>query len=192
MANQNLMADGMLDSMIESKVKLRSKLGMMESSPQDTSLSLDGPRHRDSRMNNTNIIGMGVGEKESGGAMSGEMAIRVYVRQKADMSDIDDRFRVPPEIDGFKTDVIIQNDMIAHAVHSRREEFPIPCGSSIGSNRTTGTLGALVQMQTGHLAMLSNNHVLATLMTIYFNQDQAMGVDNSTTTKLVHCLTLCP
>jgi hypothetical protein len=157
----------MSPEMVEAKIQLQEQLRVLRfrNHSEDMSQSLSSPKpKRQKRLGSDNVIGMGLGEKKTRGSMTGETVIRVYVREKTAFDNIDENARVPDTTHGgFKTDVIEALDMVAQS-HTGFEDFPIPCGSSIGSSRgPTGTIGALVEMDDADrsLAMLSNNHVLA-------------------------------
>jgi hypothetical protein len=52
------------------------------------------------------VHAVGVGGKETGGEPTGELAICVFVVDKRPLSDIPPEERIPPEIEGVKTDVV--------------------------------------------------------------------------------------
>lgn len=52
------------------------------------------------------VHGVGVGAKIVGGERTSETSIRVYVTQKRPLEEIPPQERVPPEIEGVKTDVV--------------------------------------------------------------------------------------
>jgi hypothetical protein len=108
----------------------------------------------------SNIVGFGVGEKIVGGRFTGELAVKVYVREKCTPSQVGDAALVPEEIEGYPTDVEEVGDVSALTYTGRYR--PAPGGSSIGHPRiTAGTLGCLMVRSNNHLCILSNNHVLA-------------------------------
>ncbi len=103
----------------------------------------------------SNVLGVGFGAKVTGGTVSTDTALRVYVRSKLARRDLGDDL-VPDEIGGLPTDVLPVGDVIAFA-------RPVRCGVSIGhKDVTAGTLGCLVRRGDDEAAhILSNNHVLA-------------------------------
>jgi hypothetical protein len=116
-----------------------------------------------------NIIGVGIGARESGGAINpAERALRVYVRVKVPRRDLSDAETLPKEFDGMPVDVIEAGDVIQHdAVPSGHRQLrlrPIPAGVSIGRRGdplpSAGTLGAFAS-RGKKVFILSNNHVLA-------------------------------
>ncbi|MBI4748265.1 MAG: hypothetical protein HY774_07225 [Acidobacteria bacterium] len=106
----------------------------------------------------SNISGFGYGAKETLGAGTEELAVRVYVRSKLPNSLLSAGDKVPSQINGMPTDVIAVGDVVATA-------RPVKCGVSVGHFQiTAGTLGCLVKktgLSTGDHYILSNNHVLA-------------------------------
>jgi hypothetical protein len=108
-----------------------------------------------------NIQGIGIGLKEAAGTYTGEIAVKVFVREKVPESRLQANAAVPSEVNGIATDVEEVGDLIAQSYASR---FPraVPCGVSCGHPTiTAGTIGALVVLNNNRLAILSNNHVLA-------------------------------
>ena len=102
-----------------------------------------------------NVLGVGFGAKVTGGTISADEAVRVYVRSKLGRRDLSSEL-VPDEVGGLPTDVLAVGDVVTFA-------RPVRCGVSIGHRDVTaGTLGCLVRRgteETPHI--LSNNHVLA-------------------------------
>lgn len=105
-----------------------------------------------------NVLGIGFGAKITQGAtVSGQLAVRVYVRAKKLISDLAAAELVPSMINGMPTDVLAVGDITAYA-------RPTACGVSVGHHLVpAGTLGCLVERQNepGQPCILSNNHVLA-------------------------------
>src|SRR5262245_23240360 len=85
-----------------------------------------------------NVVGVGIGEKITGGRRTGETAYIVLVRKKQDVARAD---AIPDTIHGVKTDVIEVGEIVAHANLTRVR--PVPGGVSIGNAAgvTVGTLG---------------------------------------------------
>jgi hypothetical protein len=127
-----------------------------------------------------NVVGVGVGYKESEGQATGELAVTVNVVRKVPVAQLAAAQKVPGEIDGVKTDVVETGRFWAgqaappnppldkmtppaEQVLSPRDRWRplIPPGVSIGHMAiTAGTLGCLVR-RGSDLFILSNNHVLA-------------------------------
>jgi hypothetical protein len=109
-----------------------------------------------------NILGFGVGLRYASNALTGQLAVKVFVRDKLPMDQIAPATRVPPKVAGFDTDVEAIGEVILHSF-AKRYPRPVPCGVSISNIdlRGSGTLGCLVLLRDGRLCILSNNHVLA-------------------------------
>ena len=112
-----------------------------------------------------NVRGVGVGYKTVGGRVTDELAIVVLVTRKIrPLEDIHPKDRVPPEIEGARTDVVevgLVRVPPPGEVGRRGRMRPAPGGCSIGHVRATaGTLGCLVRREKERF-ILSNNHVLA-------------------------------
>ena len=109
-----------------------------------------------SRLESSDILGVGYGVKVTAGTVTKELAVRVYVRAKAPLSVLSEPERVPKTINGVPTDVIAVGDLAA--------QFPRPveCGVSCGhsSINSAGTLGCLVTSNGTNRFILSNWHVL--------------------------------
>lgn len=109
-----------------------------------------------------NVVGVGIGIKETRGVKTGEMSMVVLVRQKIPMDGLQPEVAVPAVVGGVPTDVIEVGDL--RALQARTDRWrPAPGGVSIGHYRiTAGTLGCVVRdRSTGARLILSNNHVLA-------------------------------
>ena len=107
------------------------------------------------------ILGVGVGFKRVGGALTAEPAVQVLVEAKLPMDAVDQSLAVPSLVGGVETDVEEVGAIFPHSFSSRYKR-PVPCGVSVGHvNITAGTIGCLVIRNNNHLCILSNNHVLA-------------------------------
>ncbi len=105
----------------------------------------------------SNVVGLGFGAKVAvGAAVTGETAVRVYVRAKVPAASLTRSEAVPSEVNGTPTDVVQVGDVVAFARLTK-------CGVSVGHHAiTTGTLGCLVKRHgSDDHFILSNNHVLA-------------------------------
>ena len=106
-----------------------------------------------------NVVGVGIGEKDRNGEPTGDLAVKVYVVDKAPADAIQPQSLVPEDIAGHPTDV--EEVGIVTASQLRTKFRPAPGGCSIGHTRiTAGTLGAFVEAD-GEVLILSNNHVIA-------------------------------
>jgi hypothetical protein len=113
-------------------------------------------------LHRANVVGVGVGFKNAGGATTGELAVVVSVAQKQPLSALSAADRVPREVDGINTDVVETGEIVAFALPDTTERLrPARPGASLGHYAiTAGTFGCLVR-RGNEIYMLSNNHVLA-------------------------------
>jgi hypothetical protein len=111
-----------------------------------------------------NIVGIGIGSKFVGNSIESQEAIKIYVRIKIPKNDLSPHELIPPEFEGFPTDVIEIGDVTAFPTltgNRQKKNRPTSCGVSVGHPLiTAGTLGCLVE-KNGETYILSNNHVLA-------------------------------
>ncbi len=107
-----------------------------------------------------NVIAAGIGYKYTGGQRTDILSVVCSVEKKVSISDLEQRDRIPPGIDGLPTDVVETGPI--RALESTTGRFrPAPGGVSIGHRDiTAGTLGCIVRRD-GQRYILSNNHVLA-------------------------------
>jgi hypothetical protein len=114
-----------------------------------------------------NVVGVGVGYKESGGQVTEELAVTINVARKVPLAQLAESDKVPRDLDGVRTDVVetgrfLAGEATAQAQSTKDRWRPtIPPGVSIGHIEVTaGTFGCLVRRGT-EIFILSNNHVLA-------------------------------
>jgi len=117
------------------------------------------------------VIGVGQGFKETGGATTSQKAILVLVKRKIPLEQLQKHQLVPKTLNGMVTDVIEVGDMKAYSVENPEVSIqsytgrmrPAAPGVSIGHYLiTAGTFGAVVyDRKDGQPLILSNNHVLA-------------------------------
>jgi hypothetical protein len=108
-----------------------------------------------------NFLGVGVGLKQTAGTYTGDVVVKVFVREKAPLSRVTSTATIPAQVNGYPTDVEEIGEILAQT-YNRRYARPVPCGVSCGHVRiTAGTIGCLVVLNNNRLCMLSNNHVLA-------------------------------
>jgi hypothetical protein len=115
-----------------------------------------------------NIEAIYIGKKRTNNRPTGKLCVKVHVRMKTgDLTPVAPDAQIPPTIKvgntEVPTDVESVGDIIAYSGYQSYEK-PAIGGDSIGlllSNGVTGTFGALVVLDDGNLAILSNNHVLA-------------------------------
>jgi hypothetical protein len=119
-----------------------------------------------SPLHSKNVTAVGIGRKVTAGVTTGELAVRIYVRDKLPKRHLGRR-AFPARLDGIATDVIVSGpfrafgENIAAARASHRPVSPgISIGFAHGDRIIAGTLGAIVE-RGGAKFYLSNNHVLA-------------------------------
>lgn len=118
--------------------------------------------HQSALLTKPNVVGVGVGFKETRGAMTDEYSVKVLVSQKLPRAGLSASAVVPQEIEGVRTDVMQVG--VIRALQARTDRWrPAPGGVSIGHYQiTAGTLGSVVRdRSTSARLILSNNHVLA-------------------------------
>jgi hypothetical protein len=118
--------------------------------------------HTAAILDKPNVVGVGVGVKESFGESTGEICVKVLVREKIPLAGLDPQAVVPKDAGGVRTDVVQVGDLRALQLPTDRWR-PAPGGVSIGHYKiTAGTLGCVVKdRNSGARLILSNNHVLA-------------------------------
>jgi hypothetical protein len=141
---------------------------------------------QDDLLKKENVVGVGVGNKLTGGEDTGEACITVSVSQKLDDQWLSEADTIPERVNGFRTDVIETGEIFAgrtpvsessedlafdedFAPESLRGRVrPVNGGFSVGHHRVTaGTIATAVYPSTpfpgipGRYYILSNNHVLA-------------------------------
>jgi S1-C subfamily serine protease len=116
---------------------------------------------REGLLKKANVVGVGIGEKTTGGLPVGRLCLKVYVEKKLEKSRLAKSDLVPLKLSQVETDVEEVGKIKAHGFIGRMR--PALGGVSIGHYKiTAGTLGCLVRdKQTGRGLILSNNHVLA-------------------------------
>jgi hypothetical protein len=119
-------------------------------------------KHGTAIMAKENVVGLGVGYKETKGVKTDRLALVVMVRKKVSAEELKEGDVIPAEIEGVITDVIEVGEIVALQARTDRWR-PAPGGVSIGHYKiTAGTLGVLVRdVETGEILILSNNHVMA-------------------------------
>jgi hypothetical protein len=115
-----------------------------------------------------NVVGAGIGEKLVDGMPTGQLAVKILVKEKLNAADVAAEALVPDSIEGVATDVDAVGDVSAEMFTARLR--PAPGGVSIGNCQRVmaGTLGCLVK-RGNLLFVLSNNHVMALVNTSPLN-----------------------
>ena len=111
-------------------------------------------------MTKPNVVGVGVGYKETDGVRTGALSVVCLVSKKTDK--LPPGGEIPDHVNGIQTDVAQVGEIVAFDGYTGRYR-PAPGGVSIGHYAiTAGTLGVVVKDRaTGARLILSNNHVLA-------------------------------
>lgn len=109
-----------------------------------------------------NVVGVGIGYKQTGQRVTSELSVVALVRRKVPRAGLRPPALVPDEVGGVATDVVEVGDL--RPMQARTARFrPAPGGVSIGHYLVTaGTFGCVVRdRSSGKRLILSNNHVLA-------------------------------
>jgi hypothetical protein len=119
--------------------------------------------HEQDLLQKQNVVGVGVGYKESNGERSDQVAVVVLVEEKKPLAALRDEDLIPRELEGMRTDVVEVGYLRAQQTARERYRPIIPSGVSVGHYKVTaGTLGTMVKDRTtSEFFLLSNNHVLA-------------------------------
>lgn len=118
--------------------------------------------HKAEILTKPNVVGVGVGYKETFGESTEEICVKVLVREKLPLAGLEPKAVVPQAVSGLRTDVIQVGEL--RALQSPTDRWrPAPGGVSIGHYKiTAGTFGCVVKdRNSGARLILSNNHVLA-------------------------------
>lgn len=118
--------------------------------------------HKEKILSKPNVVGVGLGYKETRGKKTEELCVVALVRRKIPEAGLEPADLVPREVDGVPTDVMDVGELRAQVARTDRFR-PAPGGVSIGHYKiTAGTFGTVVRdRSTGERLILSNNHVLA-------------------------------
>lgn len=118
--------------------------------------------HRTNILAKPNVVGLGVGYKETADRVTDELSVVVLVRHKVPLVSLPTEGIIPQEVNGVRTDVMQVGEI--RPLQSRTDRWrPAPGSVSIGHFEiTAGTFGCTVHDQeSGERLVLSNNHVLA-------------------------------
>ena len=144
------------DDLFKARDTLNERFGGHESRIAAVSMSSPNEAGRE------NVLGFGVGFRYTAKRPTGDVAVKVYVREKLPLRRINASFAVPGDIDGVPTDVEEIGEVMLHS-YTKRYPRPVPSGVAVSNIKfhRSGTLGCLVVLNNGKLCILSNNHVLA-------------------------------
>ncbi len=125
-------------------------------------ISVTQQKRRGKLLKKANVIGLGIGYKETAGKSTDELSLMVLVREKAELKALSKKDIVPGTIDGVPTDVLKVGRVVAYNSTRDRHRPAFP-GVSIGHFAAhTGTFGMVVRdAVTKERLILSNNHILA-------------------------------
>lgn len=118
--------------------------------------------HKEELLARPNVIGVGVGYRETAHTLTDDLCVVVLVRRKVATAALPAEALVPHEVAGRRTDVREVGEI--RALQARTDRWrPTPGGVSLGHYRiSAGTFGCVVRDRvTGSRLILSNNHVLA-------------------------------
>ncbi len=121
------------------------------------------------------VLSVGVGAREIRGELVPELAYRVYVAEKLDAAVLPVSYRVPADVFGVRTDVIVapaleamsSSSLVAFAPNRDTTKYrPLQGGSQLrtakfeGDNtRGMGTIGCLAQTTDGTMVALTSQHI---------------------------------
>jgi hypothetical protein len=116
-----------------------------------------------------NVVGVGVGYKESGLSRTSQPSMIVFVEKKVPKGELRSGHLVPAKLYDLDTDVIEIGRV--RLLNRKEKSRPVYPGMSIGHYKiSAGTFGAVVKdRNTGERLILSNNHILA---------NSSDGIDN--------------
>lgn len=116
-----------------------------------------------------NVVQIGIGAKEKDGQLTDEGCIKIIVSEKKKEADLDSASKIPSEVEGVKTDIVVKQEKIEQpaCTEDQSNHRPIIGGIMISNYRNgsgvggTGTLGCMAQMDSDDSwVILSNHHVL--------------------------------
>ncbi|MGB9866615.1 MAG: hypothetical protein ACPLPR_01720 [Bacillota bacterium] len=120
--------------------------------------------HAPKLLSKENVVGVGLGVKNSTFDPSSPPALVVLVKKKLPAEQVPPGHLIPKSVGGLVTDVVEVGELQVLSQRTSKQRPAAP-GVSIGHYKVTaGTLGAVVKDRgSGDLLILSNNHVLANL-----------------------------
>lgn len=107
------------------------------------------------------VVGTGIGFRSTGGLLTSDVTLKVYVTEKAPPGAVSALAVMPSTVGGYPVEIEEVGEVVPQ-MYNRRYVRPVRCGVSIGHPLVTaGTLGCLVVSSNNKLCLLSNNHVVA-------------------------------
>jgi Trypsin len=117
---------------------------------------------------NPDVTGVSVTNRVKAGKETDELVIRVYVRNKRPLAEVPEALRIPPDINGIKTDVMEKGPDLHTGLQDKQR--PVQCGLEIGVKTGVtawylGTAGCFVRKNTSGppasaVTLLTAAHVL--------------------------------
>jgi V8-like Glu-specific endopeptidase len=146
------------------------------------------------------VHAIGVGSKVTGGEVTGEESIKIFVEQKRPLEEIPHEERIPPEIDGVKTDVVeqpvptIQQAIPGQLFGASRvdtgEYRPIRGGTQVAraAGSGVGTLGCMFTVlgDPNTILAVTNHHVIYGTCGTVPNHEE-VGQPNGSTSSSACC-----
>jgi hypothetical protein len=74
-------------------------------------------RHEKELLAMKNVVGVGVGFKETAGGITDQLSIVVMVERKLRVETLDSRDLIPPQIEGVPTDVRVVGKIVAQPLN---------------------------------------------------------------------------
>ncbi|MCP3994239.1 MAG: hypothetical protein GY722_04115 [bacterium] len=139
-----------------------------------------------------NVVGVGFCRKETGDAITSDLAITVFVREKRAEDDIPSGERIPPTFDGYRTDVRIPPEVEPAVCDNQTRYTTIQGGIQIQARATdstatgldgAGTLGCIVRKRGNDS---EDNYYLLTAGHALFYEDKNTHETVSEMGSLVH------
>lgn len=107
------------------------------------------------------ITGVGMGEKETGGQLTGEMSWRIYVQEKKALHLVLMADQIPAVLFDIPTDVIAHTPVMLNCGDNGYQATLTPGIQIANDARKEGTLGCFARLKAGGgTVILSNHHVL--------------------------------
>lgn len=118
------------------------------------------------------VVGVGFGRKETGGRVTDQVSLRVYVAEKKAAAELSPAETIPAEFEGIPTDVLVVRDAELVACEDQATHSPLIGGISItdfaddgSGNSGLGTLGFFATLNgtagPDNVVLVTNQHVLA-------------------------------
>lgn len=124
------------------------------------------------------VLRVGIGLKETAGEVVEEWVLRVYVADKKPADELAAHERIPPEVDGISTDVLVLSDSLPECSSALKPGMQIT-REVLNTTGGYGSIGCFVEKE-GQFYILTNQHVIVPLgSSISDNVYQPKPVDYS-------------